>query len=229
MRNEAVYTYGSIKNVPEELRPREKLKRLGAEKLSDEELLAIILRTGTKDKDVLSVARELLALGWDRLEGMSLGEIANLKGVGEVKATQVKALLELSKRIREPFGDRRILTPEDAVALLRDLFRKDRESLIALYLDLSHRVIRVETVAVGSLNRVFVKPKDILKPAVELSAYGILIAHNHPQGVAEPSKDDISFTHNLRKSCTMLGFELLDHIILDRFGFFSFREKGLIG
>ena len=222
------YRSKRIKNLPEELRPRERLKKLGPEKLSDEELLAVILRTGSKDKDVLTLAKELISLGWKNLEKMNYKELGAIKGLGEVKALQIKALIELSRRIRNPYGRTEILHPEDAYKVLRDRFPDHKETLIALYLDLSHRLMDVEVIAVGSLNRVFSQPKDILKRAVELSAYGIIVAHNHPQGRAEPSKEDIEFTKRLKEACRILGVELIDHLVVDEEGFVSFRERELI-
>ena len=222
------YRIRDIKSLPEELRPREKLARHGAQKLSDEELLAVILGSGTKGKDVLTLSREIVKIGWKKLESMSLHELVRLKGMGKVKALQIKALLELSRRIREPFGGVRVLSPEEAYRILAEHFDSRREVLVALYLDLSHRVLGTEIVAIGALNRVHSDPKDILKPAVELSAYGILIGHNHPQGELEPSEEDIKFTERLSQACRILGFELVDHLIFDREGYFSFRESELL-
>ena len=222
------YRYKDLRSLPEELRPREKLARHGPEKLSEEELLAVILGSGTKDRDVLSLSRDLVKIGWKELERMGLGELTKLKGLGKVKALQIKALIELSKRIREPFGDIRILSPEEAHRVLLKHFSDRKEALLALYLDLSHRILGTEVVAVGSLNRVYSQPKDILRPAVELSAYGILIAHNHPQGSLEPSGEDLEFTERLKQACRILGFELVDHLILNKEDYFSFREKGLL-
>ncbi len=222
------YRYRSIKSLPEELRPREKLARHGAEKLSEEELLAVILGSGTKGKDVLALSREIVKIGWKNLERMSLQELIRLKGMGKAKALQIKALLELSRRIREPFGSVRVLSPEEAHKIIVEHFDSGKEVLVALYLDLGHRVLGTEVVAIGSLNRVYSHPKDILRPAVELSAYGILVAHNHPQGSLEPSEEDIKFTERLRKACQILGFELVDHLIFDREGYFSFRERELL-
>lgn len=222
------YKYKNIKEIPEELRPREKLERIGARSLSDEELLAVILGTGSKRLDVLSLSREILKLGWKRLEEIGLEELKNLNGLGRVKALQIKALIELSKRIREPYRYAVISSPGEAYEFLRDKFDERKESLVAVYLDLSHRVMDLETVAVGSLNRVYAQPKDVLRRAVELSAYGVLIAHNHPQGKAEPSKGDLEFTKRLKEACDILGLELVDHLIIDSSGYLSMREKGLI-
>ena len=222
------YRYRSIKDIPSEHRPREKLKRLGAKELSDEELLAVVFGSGTKGVDVMALARSILKKGWNRLRDMELSELKALKGMGEVKALQIKALIELSERIGRPITPREILSPKDAYALLKDIFRDDKEMLVALYLDLSHRLLGTEVVAVGSLNRVYASPKDVLKPALKLSAYGIIVSHNHPQGNFKPSEEDISFTDRLRKSCEILGFELLDHIVVSPEGFLSFKEESLL-
>ena len=222
------YTYRSIKEVPEDLRPREKLKRLGPKALSEEELLAVILGTGTRDRDVLTLSRDLIKEGWDKLRRMSLEELRSLKGLGDVKALQIKALIEISERIRRPSGGTRILDPETAYQFLRDRLNTPRETLIALYLDLSHRVVGEEVIAVGSANRVFVQPKDVLLKAVETAAYGVIVAHNHPQGLPEPSKEDLEFTRRLREACSLLGFELIDHLIVSEEGYVSLKERGVL-
>ena len=227
-RDNLNYSYKSLKEIPEDLRPREKLLKLGAEHLSDEELLAVILGSGTKGFDVLKLAKELVSMGWEELEKKDIGELLKIKGLGLVKALQVKALIELSKRLRLSKRGTFIRNPKEAVEFLKDKFDERRESLIAIFLDLSNRVLDYEIVAVGKVNTVFAEPKDILFKAVKLSANGIIISHNHPQGEANPSNDDISFTERLKKACELLGFELLDHIILSEEGYFSFKEEGLI-
>ncbi len=215
-----------IKNIPKDLRPREKLQRLGAQNLADEELLAIILGSGTKDKDVITLSKELIEVGWKNLESMELSELTKVKGLGKVKAIQLKALIELSKRIVHPDRRKKISSPQDVYELVKDMFSEYKESLVCLYLDLGNRVVHIETVAVGTLNRVFSQPRDILKPAVECSAYGIIMVHNHPQGILVPSEEDIAFTRRVRDACELLGFELLDHLILNGEGFISLRETG---
>ncbi len=223
------YAYKSLKNIPHDLRPREKLKAQGVDKLSEEELLAVILGSGTKDMDVLSLSREIVKrLGWEEIEQMSIRELTSIKGMGEVKAMQVKALVELSKRIREPYRGAEILSPESAYEFLKGVMRGDREKVVAVYLDLSHRVMGSEVVAVGSMNRVYLQPKDVLSPALKLSAYGVLIAHNHPQGVAKPSREDVEFTRRIKSACDLIGLELVDHLIIDDRGFVSLREEGVI-
>jgi DNA repair protein RadC len=217
-----------IRDLPEDLRPREKLKKLGPGALSDEELLAVVLGTGTRDRDVLTLAKDLLEEGWEGLRRLSLEDLKRRKGLGEVKALQIKALLEIAERIRRPGGDLRILDPGTAYRFLRDRLRGRRETLLALYLDLSHRVVGEEVVAIGSANRLLVQPKDVILKALELSAYGILIAHNHPQGTHAPSEEDLAFTRRLKEACNLLGFELVDHLIISDEGYTSLRKEGYL-
>ncbi|WP_461831702.1 UPF0758 domain-containing protein, partial [Aquifex sp.] len=134
------YTYRSLKEIPQDLRPREKLLKLGAEILSDEELLAVILGSGTKGYDVLNLSRELLKMGWEELEKKDIPELLRVKGLGLVKALQIKALIELSKRINKKRKGISIRNPVEAVEFLKDKLNERKETLIALYLDLSNRV-----------------------------------------------------------------------------------------
>ncbi len=216
----------SLKEIPQELRPREKLERMGAQALSDEELLAVIFGSGTKNKDVVSLSREVLKLGWKKIETMEVAELVRIKGLGRVKAIQLKALIELSRRILKPHGGKVINSPEDVYELVKGMFREDKETLLGLYLDLGNRVLHVETVAVGSINRVFASPRDILKPALEHSAFGIIMVHNHPKGILKPSEEDMAFTERVNRACKIMGFELLDHLIINEEGFLSLREIG---
>ncbi len=209
------YKRRSLKDIPEHLRPREKLLKNGTSSLSDEELLAVILGSGTKGRDVLSLSKEVVNLGWERLKEIPVQELISYKGIGKVKALQIKALVELSLRISNPFSGVYINSPSDAYRFVKDKFSDRKESLVAVYLDISHRVIGFEVVAVGTVNTVYALPKDILYEAVKTSAYGILVAHNHPGGSSEPSKEDILFTERLSEACRILGFELVDHIVVD--------------
>ncbi len=219
-----------IRELPENLRPREKLLQKGEKVLSDEELLAILLSSGTKGTDVVSLSKEVLKLGWDRLREMPVDELMSYRGIGKVKALKIKALIELADRMNNPFSGACITSPSEAYEFLKDKFDGRKESLIALYLDTSHRLVGLEVVAVGTFNTVHALPKDILYRAVELSAYGIIVSHNHPGGDARPSKQDELFTQRLKEACKLLGFELIDHIILDGRceHYSSMREVGLI-
>ncbi len=223
------YKYKSIKEIPEDFRPREKLWNYGASSLSEVELLAIILGSGTKGEDVISLARRINNIGWNKLKSMDIKELASIKGIGKAKACQIKALIELSGRLNNPYDGIYVRSPEDAYNLVKDNYDNRKEVLLALYLDINHKVIEKEIIAIGSLNRVFSQPKDILFKAVFTASYGIIIAHNHPQSEKlNPSEEDIKFTERIKKSCELLGFELIDHIIFNKTGYISLKASGYI-
>ena len=219
----------SIKHMPDSLKPRERMLQFGPQKLTDEELLAIVLGSGTKDMDVLSLSRELLAFGWQRLSKLSPQEITEkFKGVGEAKACQIKALLELTKRINDPYEGVYINNPEDAYRFLREKVDDRREYLIALYLSPTNKLLSYETIAIGRMNALHAEPKEILYHAINTACYSILLAHNHPKGSPKPSKEDMDFTHRVKKACELMGFELLDHIIIGAGGYVSMKREGYL-
>ncbi|WP_448587413.1 RadC family protein [Thermocrinis sp.] len=224
-----MYAEKSIKNLPEELRPREKLSRLGAEALSEEELVAIILGSGSKGEDVMSLAKKVVELGWERIGSMTVEQLVNeVKGLGIAKACQIKAVVEISKRINDPYGSFKISSPQEAYRFVKEKVQFDerREHLIALYLTPTNKVISFEVVAIGKMNSLHADPKDILYGAVKSACSSLIILHNHPKGEAKPSKDDLEFTKRLLHACELLGFELLDHIIITQKGYYSFRAEG---
>ncbi|MDW8066777.1 MAG: DNA repair protein RadC [Aquificaceae bacterium] len=219
----------SIKHMPDSLKPRERMLQFGPQKLTDEELLAIVLGSGTKDMDVLSLSRELLAFGWQKLSKLSPQEITEkFKGVGEAKACQIKALLELTKRINDPYEGVYINNPEDAYRFLREKVDDRREYLIALYLSPTNKLLSYETIAIGRMNALYAEPKEILYHAINTACYSILLAHNHPKGSPKPSKEDMDFTHRVKKACELMGFELLDHIIIGAGGYVSMKREGYL-
>lgn len=218
-----------IKELPEDLKPREKMFRLGAESLTEEELLAIVLGSGTRDMDVLSLSREIVKLGWEKIGRMSPEEISkSFKGIGKAKACQVKAIVELAKRISDPYDGVYINTPDDAYRILRDMVDERREHLIALYLAPSNRLLAHEVIAIGRMNALQAEPKEIFYHAIRVACHSIIIAHNHPKGELRPSKEDIEFTRRLKEACVIMGFELLDHLIINKKGFMSFRREGYL-
>ncbi|MCS6956937.1 MAG: DNA repair protein RadC [Aquificaceae bacterium] len=219
----------SIKHMPDSLKPRERMLQFGPQKLTDEELLAIVLGSGTKDMDVLSLSRELLAFGWQKLSKLSPQEITEkFKGVGEAKACQIKALLELTKRINDPYEGVYINNPEDAYRFLREKVDDRKEYLIALYLSPTNKLLSYETIAIGRMNALYAEPKEILYHAINTACYSILLAHNHPKGSPKPSKEDMDFTHRVKKACELMGFELLDHIIIGAGSYVSMKREGYL-
>ncbi len=219
----------SLRELPDELKPREKLLRKGERSLSDEELLAVILGSGTKEKDVLSLSEELISLGWEKLKSMSVRELTEFKGLGLAKALKIKALLELSGRIKNPFSKVILDKPEAVYRFLKERKLFDRkEKLVCLYLNTALKLLGLEVVAVGSLNVVFTSPKEILRGAVENLAYGLIVAHNHPSGELRPSREDLEFTKRLKSACELLEVQLIDHLIFCEEGYLSLRREGLL-
>ncbi|MCS7307143.1 MAG: DNA repair protein RadC [Aquificaceae bacterium] len=219
----------SIRDIPEELKPREKLMRLGADKLTEEELLAILLGSGTKQMDVLSLSREVVRLGWQEIHRMSPEELMEkFKGIGEAKACQIKAITELARRISDPYESIFINNPEDAYRFVRERVDDRREHLVGLYLSPTNRLLSYELIAIGRMNALHAEPKDILYHAVSIACNRIIVAHNHPKGEPKPSPEDIEFTRRLKQACLLMGFELLDHLIITKKGYLSMRREGYL-
>ncbi|MFN3869897.1 MAG: RadC family protein [Aquificaceae bacterium] len=219
----------SLKDMPQDLKPREKMLNLGAQKLSNEELLAILLGSGTKGMDVLTLSERILKVGWDELYKLSPQELAKrFKGIGIAKACQIKALVELAKRIGEPYDGIVINNPEEVYRFVRDKVDERKEYLISLYLSPTNRLISFEVIAIGRMNALYAEPKEILYHAIKTSCYSIILVHNHPKGDLKPSKEDVEFTHRVKNSCHLLGFELIDHLIINSKGYFSMRREGYL-
>ena len=214
---------------PEVLRPREKLYRFGARGMSHAELLAVVLGSGTRGRNVLSLAEDLVARhGPAGLPGLTLGEWTSHRGVGRVKAAQILAAFELGRRLLSPPADEpRVSSPADAYALVRDLKAARKEHLVALYLDAQNRLIARETVSIGSLNTTRTHPREVLQPAIVNSALAFVLVHNHPSGSLDASRDDVEFTRTIARAGELMGLSLYAHLIISRRGFVSLKEKGL--
>ncbi|HCJ66511.1 MAG TPA: hypothetical protein DHV62_04100 [Elusimicrobia bacterium] len=212
-------------------RPREKLEKKGASALHNEELLAIILRTGYKGKNVLEVAKEILKkYPLDKLETFSFGKLKEIKGIGPSRAASLIAGFELSKRIFNK-GEQalpKIEKPEDAIAQATYLLGKKKEYFIALYLNARNQLVHRETVSIGTLSASLVHPREVFQPAIAHSAAGIILIHNHPSGDTKPSEDDLELTKRLIQTGEILGIEILDHLILSETNFLSFKQTNLL-
>ncbi len=219
-----------LKDIPNDLLPREKAKKFGLSVLSDVEVLAIILGSGTKELNVLGLANLILKnKNLNDLKSMKLEDLTKIKGVGEVKALQILAIGELLKRANEENEEKIVFnSPNDVFKYLKDLRKAKQEKMIVLYTNTSNELLGSETVAIGSLNILSVKPRDIFIYALRYNAYGIIIAHNHPEGEAKPSKEDINFTKKVQSLAKELGFEILDHIVVGKKDYFSFLNNNLI-
>lgn len=218
---------------PGSLSPRGRLRRLGPKALSSGEILAIVLGSGGGSPPAVTAERLLDRHG-------SLSALANLdpdllcreRGMGPVRAARLAAAFELGARLGDPFGPEGpvVRRPDDALPLLEAEFRGcDREHFLLLHLDARHRVTRVETVSIGCLDASIVHPREVFRSAVAHGGAAVIVAHNHPSGCAEPSRDDLALTSRLSECGRLLGIELLDHIIVGRGEFTSLRDHGWPG
>lgn len=212
------------------LLPRERLLEVGAERLSNQELLAIFIRTGTKNQSVSIVSNNLLARidNLAMLKDLSLAELQELAGIGQVKAIEIKAMIELGRRINQSeliFEEQIVGSELLARRMIQELGSKKQEHLVALYLDTQNKIINQRTIFIGSVNRSIAEPREILHYAVKYMATSIIIVHNHPSGFVKPIRNDILFTETLKKSCDILGLILLDHLIVGQSSYYSLREE----
>ena len=223
----------TVRDLPLSERPRERLSRLGAEQLSEQELLACVLGRGVAGESVLISARRLLAtFGTVRgISEASVEQLCGVHGIGAAKAAQLKAAVELARRLSTPAdGQRPVLdSVEAAAAVLRPhLLDKQKEHVVALLLDNRHRLIRMSPIAVGSLSASLVHPRELFKEAIGACAAAVIVAHNHPSGDPSPSDHDVELTRRLVEAGALLGIEVLDHLILGREGIVSLRAAGLM-
>lgn len=213
-----------IKELPLTERPYEKLEIYGAESLSNAELLAIIIKTGTKEQSAVSIAQNILKLNEQAeqenlrfLQEMALEEFIKIKGIGKVKAIQLKAVCELTKRIARPINQKKpiIKTPKDvADMLIPELRYEKQEKVKVLILNSKNIVLKTYDVSLGGSNFAYIEPKDVLAEAIKMQAPKIILIHNHPSGDAKPSKGDYKVTDRIYEAAQLMGIQLLDHIII---------------
>lgn len=221
-----------IKEMPVYERPYEKLEKYGAETLSDAELLGIIIKSGTKGENSVQVAQRLINENTDKkgyyfLERMSIDELVSIKGIGKVKAIQLKAIFEIAKRINNNLHVKKvnISTPELAYEELSRYLRYEAEENFRILLcDIKCNLIVNKLIAKGELNSVSIEAREIFRPAVSYSAANVILAHNHPSGDYTPSREDILFTKKIIEVGKTLGIAVVDHIIVGYNGFCSLRE-----
>jgi len=220
-----------IKDLPKSDRPREKLIAKGAENLRDSELLAILLRTGRAGKNVVEIASQVLTkYSKKRLLQMTYGDLLKIKGIDSAKATTLLAAFELSKRALEVDDSNLpiISTPKDVVAQLTELRQNKKEHFVVLYLNARNQLVYKETISMGTLDANLVHPREVFEPALKYSAANIMVAHNHPSGDPKPSEDDLEITKRLAEAGKMMGVEVLDHVIIVKNSYFSFKDEKLL-
>ncbi len=231
MKEFGTYT---IKDLPENERPREKLMKYGVKSLSNAELLAVIIRTGSREDTAVELGRNILQLtsrGISDLANISLEKLMKVKGIGKCKASQILSAIELGKRISydSALGQARITSPRSIANIFMDDMRfLEKEHFRILTLDSKNQIISTEEISIGTLNASIVHPRDVFKAAISRNANSIILIHNHPSGDTEPSKEDIMVTKRLMEAGNIVGIRVLDHIIIADNRYLSLREKGFI-
>ncbi len=222
-----------MKDMPADQRPRERLIREGARVLSDAELLAVLLRTGSTEKSAVELATEILSRfsGLKNLVQTGVEELGAMHGMGPAKAAQLKAALEVGRRLASVSegGRPSIREPGDAAAMVMEEMRHlDREHFCALMLNTKNRVLARETISIGTLNSSVIHPRELFKMAIRRNASAVILVHNHPSGDPTPSMEDREITRRLQDAGSIIGIEVLDHIIIGDNKFVSFKDKGMI-
>ena len=220
----------SISFQEDSLLPRERLAKEGVEALSNQELLAILLRTGTRQASVFEIAQKVLSnlSSLTDLKKMTLEELQSLSGIGRVKAIELQAMIELGHRIHkhETLEMESILSSQKlAKKMQQELGHKKQEHLVALYLNTQNQIIHQQTIFIGSATRSIAEPREILHYAIKHMATSLILVHNHPSGAVAPSRNDDQVTKLVKEACELMGIVLLDHLIVSHSNYFSYREK----
>lgn len=221
--------YGLIKELPETEKPREKMMTYGASQLSNQELLAILIRTGRENHSALDIAKDVLYYdkrGLVALSNITIEELISIKGIGPSKACQLMAGIELGKRVMasDHFKEK-ITCPNDVFEHLEvTVAHLKREKFFTLLLDTKNQIIAVEEISTGSLNASIVHPREVFHYAIKKNAKSMILAHNHPSGHVTPSKEDRQITERLVEAGKIIGIEVIDHIVLGKNSYYSFKE-----
>ena len=219
-----------MKELPISERPYEKLEMYGERSLSNAELIAIIIKSGTRNESSVSIAQKILTLEKNGennlrfLQNISIEEFMSIKGIGKVKALQLKAICELTKRMSKPIDTSQVQinSPKDVADLLTDEMRFEKREIVkAIILNSKNTIVKIVDVCYGGTNSAVLKPKDVLQEVIKLGAPKIILVHNHPSGDPTPSKSDFEFTERLVQASKIMGIELLDHIVIGDYKFES--------
>lgn len=217
----------SIKKLNNLDKPREKLLKKGTKALQNYELMAVLLGTGVKGKDVIKLSKEIIKLFENDFESLSIEKLLAIHGLGKSKVSQILASIELSRRylIKQ---NKKISSSKEVYEHLQEYHNKQQEYFLTIYLDGANHIVDTKVITIGTLNQSLVHPREVFSYAIEKRCASIIVAHNHPSSILSPSTEDINITKRLEHSAKILGIELLDHVILTREGFYSFKEEGLL-
>ncbi len=216
-----------IRELPEEERPREKLRKYGPAVLKNYELVAVILGKGTRKEDILSLSQRIMSQ-YGNQAIFSEGDVEKLEevlGLSPVQACQIVAVFELGKRLFGKQYEVFLRSPEEVFEYTKDMVRLRKEHLRGLYLDTRNKLIRDEIISIGTLNASLAYPRDVFSPALESHAAAIILVHNHPSGDPSPSGDDIELTRRVLEASKIMEIEVLDHVIIGNERYFSLKEK----
>ncbi len=217
-----------ILDIPKQNRPRERFLKLGPEALSDAELFAILLRTGTKGENVIDMSNRLISeYGLDKLFDCSLKELQEIKGIGPSKAMQILTIAEIQKRIAQSKTPiKKITCAEDVFKLMHEELKdKKEEHFYVLMLNNQNHIIAEQEISKGILDASIIHPREVFKPAIKNSASKIILVHNHPSGNPEPSSEDLDITEKLTEAGDQIGIKILDHVIVGGEKHYSWKEK----
>ena len=222
-----------IKDLPVNERPRERLINKGVSSLSDEELLAIVLKTGTKDVSAKDLASQILKEvgSLQNLKNITFHELIRIKGIGAAKACLILAIQELNRRMNAKYDkivDIRITSPDMVYDYYKNIINEQQEYFYCLYLDSNKKVLREKLLFIGTVNQSMVHPRDVFKEAYLVNATALICVHNHPAGNVKPSREDILVTDRLDKIGKIMGIKLVDHVIVSKDEYYSFLENGKI-
>ncbi|MEF2968017.1 DNA repair protein RadC [Paenibacillus sp. M1] len=222
-----------LRDIPNEERPRERMLQYGASALSQAELLAILLRTGTRQESAVHMAQRVLGeIGGIRgIMDLNLAELTRMKGIGPAKAAQIKAGIELGQRLAKTrLPEAQVVRrPQDAADLLMEELRYlQKEHFVCLFLNTKNHIIAQETLSMGSLNASIVHPREVFRAAIKHGSASVVFAHNHPSGDPAPSPEDIRMTARLCQAGEIVGIDVLDHIVIGDGKFVSLKEQGLM-
>ncbi len=209
-------------------KPRERLSKYGLSALRNHELIAILLGSGVRGKDIIKLSHEIEKIFNSNFESINLDVLLEIHGLGQAKASQLVSAIELSKRYLIDSQNHKINSAFDVYAELKEYRTKQQEYFLTLYLDGANNLMKTKIITIGTLNQSLVHPREVFSYAIEKRCASIIVAHNHPSGILTPSNEDIYVTKRLQHSAKILGIELLDHLIFTKEGFYSFQEEKML-